>query len=69
MGPGETVSMLLTVGQGSATSNATASFSTNVLQISGSRYTPTSGSGAKDILTFVAFDTTNVYLVNSKKFI
>jgi hypothetical protein len=48
---------------------ATASFSSNVRQISGSAYTVTSGSNQTDILTFVALDETNVFLVASKKFI
>ena len=48
---------------------ATASFSSNVRQISGSAYTVTSGSNQTDILTFVALDATNIFLVASKKFI
>jgi hypothetical protein len=47
----------------------TASFSSNVRQISGSAYVVTSGSNQTDILTFVALDTSNVFLVGSKKFI
>jgi hypothetical protein len=48
---------------------ATASVSSNVRQISGSAYTVTSGSNQTDILTFVALDATNIFLVASKKFI
>jgi hypothetical protein len=48
---------------------ATASFSTNVKQVSGSRYIPTSGSGKLDVLTFVSFDSTNVYLAKIQNFI
>jgi len=47
----------------------TASFSSNVKQISGSAYLPTSGSGQTDLLTFVAYDSSNVYLLPAKKFI
>ena len=47
----------------------TASFSSNVKQISGSAYIPTSGSGQTDLLTFVAYDSSNVYLLPAKKFI
>ena len=47
----------------------TASFSSNVRQISGSAYIVTSGSNQTDILTFVALDATNIFLVASKKFI
>jgi hypothetical protein len=62
--PGEVVTLRLqTVGI------PTASFSTNVKQISGSAYLPTSGSGNFDLLTFVAYDSTNVYLLPAKKFI
>ena len=47
----------------------TASFSSNVKQVSGSRYTPTSGSLAIDMLSFVTDNTSTVFVVNSKKFI
>ena len=47
----------------------TASFSSNVKQISGSAYLPTSGSGQTDLLTFIAYDSSNVYLLPAKKFI
>jgi hypothetical protein len=55
---GQSVNILVTTG-----TNSTASFSTNIKQPSGSFYLPTSGSGNKDILSFVAFDTTSLYLV------
>lgn len=62
--PGQTVNLLLsTVGV------ATASFSSNVKQVSGSSYTPTSGSGKNDILTFISWDGTSVYLANVKNLI
>jgi hypothetical protein len=56
--PGDTVNILLTT----SGTNATASFSSNVKQVSGSRYLPTITTGAKDIITLVAFDSSNVYL-------
>jgi hypothetical protein len=62
--------MLITTAQGG--NNAalpTASFSTNVKQVSGSRYLPTSGSGRQDILTFVSFDSSNVYLAKLQNFL
>jgi hypothetical protein len=60
--PGEVCNLLLKTVQNGPTP-PTASFSTNVKQVSGSRYLPTSGStGKEDILTFVSFDSTNVYL-------
>lgn len=58
MRPGQSVNVLVTTG-----TNSTASFSTNVRQPSGSLYLPTSGSGNKDILSFVSFDSSNLYLV------
>jgi hypothetical protein len=68
--PGETISILLTTVQGGNNAQLpTASFSTNVLQPSGSRYTPSSGSNSKDVLSIIGFDSTNAYLVAAKKFI
>jgi hypothetical protein len=55
---GQSVNVLVTTG-----TNSTASFSPNVRQPSGSFYLPTSGSGKKDILSFVSFDASNLYLV------
>jgi hypothetical protein len=62
--PGETVNLLLTT-----VGVATASFSTNVKQVSGSAYTPTSGSGKNDVITFISFDGTSVYLANVKNLV
>jgi hypothetical protein len=61
---GQTVNLLL-----STAGVASASFSSNVKQVSGSAYTPTSGSGKNDILTFISFDGTSVYLANVKNLI
>jgi hypothetical protein len=61
--PGETAIVKLTT-----TAIPTASFSSNVRQVSGSAYVATSGSGWTDILTLVSMDTSNVFLVNTKKF-
>ena len=58
MRAGQSVNVLVTTG-----TNSTASFSPNVRQPSGSFYLPTSGSGKKDILSFVSFDSSNIYLV------
>lgn len=60
---GQTVNLLVTT-----VGVATASFSSNVKQASGSRYTPTSGS-SNDILTFVSWDGSSVYLANVKNLI
>jgi len=55
---GQSVNILITTG-----TNTTASFSTNIKQPSGSFYLPTSGSGNKDVLSLVAFDSNSLYLV------
>jgi cytoskeletal protein CcmA (bactofilin family) len=52
---GETATLLITTA-----TLSTASFSSNVKQPAGFRYTPSTGS-AKDIITFITFDNTNVY--------
>ena len=68
--PGETCALLITTAQGG--NNAalpTASFSSNVKQVSGSRYLPTSGSGRQDILTFISFDSASVYLAKIQNFV
>jgi hypothetical protein len=62
--PGETGNIFVTTGTVSS-----ASFSTNVKQPSGSAYLPSSGSGVLDVLSLVALDSSNAYLVNSKRFI
>jgi len=62
--PGETATLVLTT-----VGNATASFSSNVKQPSGSLYRPTQGTGNIDVLSLVAVDSTNVYLVAAKKFV
>ena len=62
--PGVSANLILTTGTVS-----TASFSSNVKQPSGSAYLPTSGSGQIDALSLIAVDSSNVYLVASKKFI
>jgi len=52
----------------SAASAASASFSTNVKQVSGSAYVASSGASQTDLLSFVTQGGT-VYIVNSKKFV
>ena len=59
---GEVANLLLITVQNGPTP-PTASFSSNVRQVSGSRYLPTSGSsGKEDILTFITFSSSSVYL-------
>jgi hypothetical protein len=45
------------------------SFTSNIKQVSGSLYTPTATANAEDIVTFIAFDTNNLYLSNIKNFV
>ena len=59
-GAGRTANLVVTTATG-----ATASFSSNVKQPTGSLYTPSSGSGRIDILSALA-DGTNVYLTYAK---
>ena len=61
---GQTTNLLLTT-----SGAATASFSSNVKQVSGSSYLPTAGTGKNDILTFISWDGTSVYLANVKNLI
>ena len=60
---GQTISLLL-----STTGSATVSFPSSVKQVSGSSYTPTTTT-SKDIVTLIAFDTTDLYLANVKNLI
>jgi hypothetical protein len=62
---GQTLNLLVTT----AGTGASASFSSNVKQISGSAYAPTATNGAQDILTFISWDGTTVYLANVKNLI
>jgi hypothetical protein len=61
---GQTTTILIT-----STDGATVTFPTSVKQPSGSSYIPTSTAGAKDILTLISYDTTNVYIANVKNLI
>ncbi len=47
---GQTVNLLITTA-----GVASASFSSNVRQVSGSRYAPTSGSAKNDVITFISW--------------
>jgi hypothetical protein len=61
---GQTSTVLITSAVG-----ATVTFPTSVKQPSGSSYTPTSSAGAKDILTLISYDSSNVYIANVKNLI
>ena len=59
--PGISATLLITTG-----TNSSASLSPLLLQPSGSSYTASLGSGKKDVLSLVAFDSTNMYVVSTK---
>ena len=59
--PGITATLLITTG-----TDSSASLSPLLLQPSGSSYTASLGSGKKDVLSLVAFDSTNMYVVSTK---
>ena len=61
--PGNTAILRITT---SATSSVT--FSSNVLQPTGSIYSPTAGANNIDILTLTAFDTGSVYVIAATQF-
>jgi hypothetical protein len=61
--PGQTINIRL-----NTTGSGTVTFPSSVKQISGSAYTPTTTTGV-DIITLIAFDTTNLYLANVKNLI
>lgn len=67
--PGKTVNVLVTTVMNSPSPIPTASFSSNVRQVSGSRYSPTSGSSNLDVLSFVSFDGTTTYLMAAQRFV
>ena len=64
--PGQTIN--LRVKQASVASGS-ISFASSVLQVSGSTYTPTATANGEDIVTFISFDSTNLYLSNIKNFV
>jgi len=59
--PGISATLLITTG-----TNSSASLASILLQPSGSYYTASLGSGKKDVLSLVAFDSTNMYVVSTK---
>lgn len=60
--PGNTAILRITTA-----ATASVNFSSNVLQPTGSRYAPTSGTNT-DILTLTAFDSSSVYIVSVNQF-
>lgn len=63
---GQTVNLRITQAN---PGNGTVSFPSSVKQVSGSIYTPTTGSGPVDIVTFISFDASSLYLSNVKNLV
>ena len=63
--PGQTIN--LKVKQASVSSGS-ISFASSVKQVSGSIYTASTTASREDIVTFISFDSTNLYLANVKNF-
>ncbi len=63
--PGQTINLKIT--QGATTGSVT--FGSGIKQVSGSAYTVTATANAVDIVTFISFDNTGLYLSNVKNLI
>jgi len=61
--PGQTINLKV-----ATTGSGTVSFDTTVKQVSGSSYVPTTSTGT-DIVTFISFDSSNLYLANVKNLV
>jgi hypothetical protein len=64
--PGQTINLRITQAN---PGNGTVSFPSSVKQVSGSAYVPTTGAGPVDIVTFISFDSTSLYLSNVKNLV
>ena len=64
--PGQTIN--LRIKQASVASGS-ISFASSVKQVSGSSYIPTATANGEDVVTFISFDSTNLYLSNVKNFV
>ena len=60
---GQTINLLI-----STTGSATVSFPSSVKQVSGSAYVPTTTT-SQDIVTFISFDTSSLFLSNVKNLV
>jgi hypothetical protein len=63
---GQTINLRVTQ---ASSATGSISFTSNIKQVSGSAYVPTAVTSSVDIVTFIAFDTTNLYLSNIKNFV
>ena len=64
---GQTINVRIS--QPATTGSGLITFPSSVKQVSGSVYTPTAGANAQDIITFISYDSTNLYLSNIKNFV
>jgi hypothetical protein len=62
--PGQTINVLITTG-----TSSTITFPTWFKQPGDTPYIPSTSSGAKDILTLVSFDTSNLYIAAVKNLV
>ena len=65
--PGQTINLRVT--QADPTGAGQIAFPSSVKQVSGSQYVPTLTAGGVDIVTFIAFDASSLYLSNVKNFV
>jgi hypothetical protein len=63
---GQTINLRVTQ---ASSATGSISFTPNIKQVSGSAYVPTAVTSSVDIVTFIAFDTSSLYLSNIKNFI
>jgi len=64
--PGQTINLRVTQAN---PGNGTVSFPTSVKQVSGSSYVPSVGTGPQDVVTFISFDASSLYLSNVKNLV
>jgi hypothetical protein len=64
--PGQTINLRVTQAN---PGNGTVSFPGSVKQVSGSAYVPSVGSGPVDVVTFISFDSTSLFLSNVKNLV
>ena len=65
--PGQTINLRVT--QADPTGAGQIAFPSSVKQVSGSQYVPTLTAGDVDIVTFISFDASSLYLSNVKNFV
>ena len=65
--PGQTINVRIS--QPATTGSGQITFPSSIRQVSGSLYTPTQGANTQDIITFIAFDSSSLYLSNIKNFV